>query len=72
MSKSVTGCPQCGTEMDHEHIWERYLTFSGGNYWQCPLCGYWLNKAYLCGVAESGSHDVLELNFDNEDGWPCR
>jgi hypothetical protein len=65
--KSQPGCPKCGGEMVIEATFDGYM----GEYWECTLCGYWENHVGTSRVMSVGNIGG-QLNFDNEDGWPCR
>jgi len=64
----IVVCPRCGGQMETEATTVGKV---GNKYSQCGSCGWWQNIYYgTCRMTRM----VLDhqLNFDNEDGWPCR
>ncbi len=83
---STKACPRCGGGMDEVGTWDgRYNANpsdttkardlnrrTAGKYGQCVLCGHWENRGRGASTVRSVGNIGGQLNFDNEDGWPCR
>lgn len=64
-------CPRCGGVMSDYATGSNKNLKRNNRYSECPDCGYWVNR-YSGKVRMTRMVLDHPLNFDNEDGWPCR